>query len=257
MRASWFLRYLAENDLAQSAPALYIGLVIPYEHILAVLIVVGFPIWDMLETRALKASIDPRRKIRTYRRILAVEWGVSLLAWIAFRSQLFFTWPGANHTVLQKVGVSFVLGLVSASVVVLVLQVFVTRFNSKLHKKVLAVFKRIAFILPVTREERIWFLLVSLTAGICEEILYRGYLIRYLADAPMHYEVWIAIAISSLAFGLAHGYQGIGGVVGTGVLGVVMAVIFVVTGSLWLPITLHAIIDLRILFLVSPGETFV
>jgi len=230
--------------------------VILFQHFLAVLIVVGFPIWDMLETRALKASTDPRRKIRTYQRILLVEWGVSLLAWVAFRSQLFFTWPGANHTVLQKVGLSFVVGLVSASVVVLLLQVFVTRLNQKLHKKVLAVFKRIAFILPLSREERAWFLLVSLTAGICEEILYRGYLIQYLAGAPMHNEIWIAIGISSLAFGLAHGYQGIGGIVGTGILGAVMAVIFVVTGSLWLPITLHAIIDLRILFLVRPGERF-
>jgi uncharacterized protein len=230
--------------------------VIPYEHFLAVLIVVGFPTWDMLETRALKASTDPRRKIRTYQRILAVEWSASLLAWIAFRSQLFVIWPTAQHTALQKIGSSFVLGLVSAAVVVLLFQVVATRRNPKLHEKVLKAFKRIAFILPVSREERAWFLLVSLTAGICEEILYRAYLIRYLDDFPWHSEIWMAIAISSLAFGLAHGYQGIGGIIGTGMLGYVMAIIFVVTGSLWLPITLHAIIDLRILFLVRPGEMF-
>jgi membrane protease YdiL (CAAX protease family) len=228
--------------------------VIFFEHILAVLIIVGFPIWDHYETRALKASTDPRRKIRTYQRILGVEWGVSALAWIAFRFQLFSTWADANQIALRKVGSSFVLGLVSSAMVVLVLQVLLTRHNAKLHERVMRAFKRIGFILPVTREERAWFLLVSLTAGICEEILYRGFLIRYLGDVPWHCGIWVAIAISSLAFGLAHGYQGISGIAATGILGAVMAVIFVVTGNLWLPIAMHALIDLRVLFLIRPGE---
>jgi membrane protease YdiL (CAAX protease family) len=33
-----------------------------------------------------------------------------------------------------------------------------------------------------------------------------------------------------------------------------MAVIFLANGSLWLPMALHAIIDLRILLLFRPGD---
>jgi uncharacterized protein len=53
---------------------------------------------------------------------------------------------------------------------------------------------------------------------------------------------------------MAHGYQGLAGILGTALLGAFMAVIFLVTVSLWLPIALHAMIDLRILFLLRPGE---
>jgi uncharacterized protein len=228
--------------------------VITIEHVLAILVIVGFPIWDVLETRALKASTNPRRKIITYQRIIAIEWIASLIALIALRSQLLVVWPAARDTVLQKINLSFVLGLVSAFVIMLVLQVFITRCNAKLREKVLLAFRRMAFILPVTSEERIWFLLVSLTAGCCEEILYRGFLIRYFADFPWHKEIWMAIAISSLAFGLAHGYQGVTGIIGTAVVGALMAIVFFVTGSLWLPIALHAVLDLRVLFLLRPGE---
>lgn len=228
---------------------------ITVEHALAILVIVGFPIWDVLETRALKASTNPRRKIITYQRIIAIEWIASWIAFIALRSQLFVVWPAAHDAVLQKINLSFILGLVSAVVVVLVLQVFLTRHNAKLREKVLLAFKRIAFILPVTGEERTWFLLVSLTAGCCEEFLYRGFLIRYFAEVPWHKEIWMAIAISSLAFGLAHGYQGITGMIGTAVIGALMAMVFFVTGSLWLPIALHAVLDLRVLFLLRPGES--
>jgi membrane protease YdiL (CAAX protease family) len=134
------------------------------------------------------------------------------------------------------------------------LQVFVIRRNSKAREKILRAFKRLDFFLPITGEERAWFAVVSVTAGICEEVLYRGFLIRYLSDGPWHFGIWIALAIASISFGLGHGYQGLSGIIGTGVLGALIAVIFLATGSLWLPMALHAIIDLRVLLLLRPGD---
>jgi membrane protease YdiL (CAAX protease family) len=84
--------------------------------------------------------------------------------------------------------------------------------------------------------------------------LYRGFLIRYLANDPWHAGLWIAVAIASISFGLAHGYQGLSGIIGTTLLGTVMAVLFLACESLWLPMALHAIIDLRILVLLRPGD---
>jgi membrane protease YdiL (CAAX protease family) len=224
------------------------------EHLLALFLSIGVPIWDMLETRALKTSTDPRRKVLTYWRIAVVEWTAALIAWIALRSQVFLLWPGARHTSLEKLDRSFVLGLVLAFTIGSLVQAYLTRRNLKLREKTLGAFKRLAFILPVTREERAWFAAVSITAGVCEEVLYRGFLIRYLCDFPWHAGLLAALGISSIAFGMAHGYQGLAGILGTALLGAFMALIFVVTGSLWLPIALHAIIDLRVLFLLRPGE---
>jgi len=227
---------------------------IAFEHALALFLFVGVPIWDALETRALKTSTNPRRKVLSYRRILFVLWTAAIVAWIALRSSVFFIWPAVRQTALPGIGVSFVWGLVVAFVVGSLLQVVVIRFNEKAREKVLRAFKRLAFMLPITPEERAWFGLVSVTAGICEEVLYRGFLIRYLSNGPWHAGLWIALAIASISFGLAHGYQGLSGIIGTALLGAVMAVIFLSTGSLWLPMVLHAIIDLRVLLLLRPGD---
>jgi len=224
------------------------------EHVLALFLFVGVPIWDALETRALKTGTNPRRKIFAYRRILIFEWVAALVAWIALRSSVFFVWPAVRQSTAQKIGAPFAWGFAIAFVAGSLAQVILTRRSERMREKVVKAFKKLAFILPMTQEERAWFALVSITAGICEEILYRGFLIRYLSNGPWHAGVWIAFAVASVSFGLAHGYQGLSGIIGTAVLGAVMGVIFFATGSLWLPIALHAIIDLRVIFLLRPGE---
>jgi membrane protease YdiL (CAAX protease family) len=219
-----------------------------------VFLFIGVPVWDHFETRALKTSTNPRRKILSYQRILLILWTAAIVAWIPLRSSVFFTWPAVRQTTQQKIGTSFAWGVAIAFALGSLLQVFLTHRGAKLREKTLRAFKALAFILPATREERAWFAMVSITAGICEEVLYRGFLIRYLSEAPWHAGIWIAVAIASVSFGLGHGYQGLSGIIGTGLLGAVMALIFLATGSLWLPMALHAMIDLRVLLLLRPGD---
>jgi len=227
---------------------------IAYQHALALFLFVGVPIWDALETRALKTSTNPRRKILSYQRIVLILWAAAIVAWITLRSSVFFIWPEVHLAAQQKIGASFGWGFAIAFVLGSILQVVLVRRSATAREKMLRPFKRLAFILPVTQQERAWFALVSVTAGICEETLYRGFLIRYLANDPWHAGLWIAVAIASISFGLAHGYQGLSGIIGTTLLGAVMAVLFLASGSLWLPMALHAIIDLRILLLLRPGD---
>lgn len=224
------------------------------QHALALFLFLGVPIWDALETRALKTSPNPRRKILSYQRIVLFLWAAAIVAWIPLRSSVFFIWLAVHQTAAARIRVSFVWGFMIAFVIAGALQVVLTRRNPKLQDKTQKAFQSLAFILPMTSEERAWFALVSVTAGICEEVLYRGFLIRYLSNGPWHFGLWIALAIACLSFGLAHGYQGISGIIGTGLLGAVLAVIFLCTGSLWLPMALHAILDLRILFLLRAEE---
>ena len=227
---------------------------IAYQHALALFLFVGVPIWDALETRALKTSTNPRRKILSYQRIVLLLWAAAIVAWITLRSSVFFVWPEVHLAAQQKIGASFGWGFAIAFVLGSMLQVVLVRRSSTAREKMLRPLKRLAFILPVTQQERAWFALVSVTAGICEETLYRGFLIRYLSNGPWHAGLWIAVAIASISFGLAHGYQGLSGIIGTTLLGAVMAVLFLASGSLWLPMALHAIIDLRILLLLRPGD---
>ena len=94
---------------------------------------------------------------------------------------------------------------------------------------------------PQTPAEIRLFDMVSITAGVCEEILYRGLLLATLVSLV---GTWPAVAITSLIFGLGHAYQGISGIVKTGLVGLVLAWLTVSSGSLFIAIVLHTIIDL-------------
>lgn len=96
-------------------------------------------------------------------------------------------------------------------------------------------------IAPLTLGERRAFALVAATAGICEETLYRGLLIAVLAAVT---GIWPAVFLSSLIFGLGHAYQGVKGIGKTALAGLALALLFVGSGSLFIPMLLHAVGDL-------------
>jgi uncharacterized protein len=74
-------------------------------------------------------------------------------------------------------------------------------------------------ILPQSRPELAPFLALAITAGVCEEFLYRGFAMAALTRAGL--PVWLVVLLSSVLFGLAHLYQGRGGLLSTLVIGTV------------------------------------
>ena len=76
---------------------------------------------------------------------------------------------------------------------------------------------------------------------MCEELLYRGFLLWYLSRIT---ELWLAVVISALIFGAGHVYQGGKGMVRTACFGLVAAGLYLLTDSLWASMVLHAALDL-------------
>lgn len=83
--------------------------------------------------------------------------------------------------------------------------------------KLAALVNRIRRLLPATSAERSLWVLVSVTAGLCEEFLCRGWLLAFFSSALGF--VWVGLLVSSILFGFAHSYQGRSGILGTAVLG--------------------------------------
>lgn len=102
-------------------------------------------------------------------------------------------------------------------------------------------FGQLEAILPRDGRQLRWGLVVSVFAGVFEEIAYRGYLMAYFGA---WFGPWGALAASSLLFGMAHLYQGRWGVPVTTLLGALFGWLYIETGSLLLPILLHAAVDI-------------
>jgi hypothetical protein len=66
--------------------------------------------------------------------------------------------------------------------------------------------RQLGFLVPRTMREVALWIALSITAGICEEILFRAYLQRQLA--ALSGSSAIGIVASALIFGVAHGYEG-------------------------------------------------
>jgi CAAX protease family protein len=98
----------------------------------------------------------------------------------------------------------------------------------------------LAWFLPQDARDQRVFRGVSVTAGICEEWLVRGWLVALLTPLT---GVVGAFVISAVLFGIAHAYQGLSGIVKTGTVGLILSALAWATGSLWAPILVHAIAD--------------
>ncbi|NMF86224.1 CPBP family intramembrane glutamic endopeptidase [Nodosilinea sp. P-1105] len=104
-----------------------------------------------------------------------------------------------------------------------------------------------AFLVPRTPQERLWVGAIALGAGTSEELLYRGLLPALVVGVGV--PVAVAATIQAALFGLAHRYQGWQGVGYTALLGLLLGILVVSTGSLLVPIFLHVMIDLRLVLM--------
>lgn len=98
-------------------------------------------------------------------------------------------------------------------------------------------------------------LLVWTLAAFGEEMVYRGYLMNRVADLGRRTRfAWIcSVLLVNAAFGYAHAYQGITGIMDEGVMGLLLGLLYLGTGgSLAVPILAHGVqdtIDLVLIFL--------
>lgn len=97
-------------------------------------------------------------------------------------------------------------------------------------------------LLPRTRKEKAAFGLLSLSAGIGEELVFRSFLIPTLTLASG--SAGVALLVSSTLFGLLHAYQRVVGALRAAALGAVLGVPFLLCGSVLPSMLAHTALDL-------------
>jgi len=213
------------------------------DHLLIIIVFVVAPIYGLIDARrndAKEEAGQPFDRMRFYRETALEEWG--------FLAVLVATWFILDRPIVD---LGFVApggrGFWGGAVVLMLLTGFLLgawrmskrASNAEKTKHLESIGKLIKYI-PHNDRELSSFIGVSVTAGIVEEIVYRGFALWYLSHFM---PLWAAVVVSSVAFGFAHSYQGASGAFRCGLVGLAFGIFYVATGSIWLAIIAHAVFD--------------
>lgn len=212
------------------------------DHLIAVFLVVVAPLVGMREHERLvsqSARGMPGVRLRTYRQTMIKEWGgvtILLAVWLLAGRSLVALGFGGDSGLAAWIGWA----LTAVIVCGLVAQAILVPRHASSRQALRQQVESLRELIPQDEREARLFAALSITAGVCEEVAYRGFLLAY---ATSFVGLWPAVGLSSLVFGIGHAYQGPRGILKTGGVGLVMALLFVLTGGLWAPMLVHAAID--------------
>jgi CAAX protease family protein len=197
-----------------------------------------FWIWPR-HVRAVERG-EPGARAAAYVRTLIEEW---ILAGLVLALTFWNARPLATLGLMLPVGwrlaLGFGLSLVYGAVILVQGRALAGKSDAlaRLRTKV----EPLRALVPHTPAEFHRFVPLCFTAGICEELLFRGYLV-WVLRAWMG--LWPAAILSMILFGLAHAYQGFKFGVRAFFAGVFMGLLALTTGSILPGMALHALIDL-------------
>jgi len=213
------------------------------DHLLALTLAVFFPIRSATfgYRRLIRAPETevPRMRVWLYRQAVVIQWTLSALLlalWVWRRrswSDLGLVWHGGTRTNLAVA----VVVIVVAGVALQLPRAFRDPDTLARIRRRLAHMPRM---IPVGMDEMRLFYLLSFTAGVCEELLFRGFLFWY----AMHFMPWPwAAVVTVLLFGVGHSYQGPTGMITTAIAGSVFMGLYLASGSLYLSMLVHMLTD--------------
>ena len=217
--------------------------IIPADWAVLAFLAVFVPVWGWFDHRSFlrrESVADTDILSAEYMKTMAFHGVIAasvLVTWFVLGrdwKQLGFTDPNlAGHF---RIG-SFI---AAALLIGMVLNLLGGLVSGKGDAARLKAYGKLAPFLPKTARQHRWGMALSVSAGIAEEIAYRGFVMWMLA---FFMPVYAVIAVQAVVFGMAHAYQGWGGAVGTAILGAVIGLVYWATGSLVLPILLHVLVD--------------
>lgn len=215
----------------------------PIDHLLfAVLALLLAPRAWLTFRRLRGAAPEARARLRPRMYLFAMitQWSLSAIL-IVHWVWLGRMWVGLGLVPRITFGALGVLLGLAVMIVILVVQSRRPENRETAFERARARLEHVEALLPHTPGELKLFSGLAITAGICEELLFRGFMIWYL----QHWMGLIQAALlSSLLFGIGHAYQGVRGIVQTGLAGAFMAAVYLLSGSIYLCMLIHALMDL-------------
>ncbi|HXY26599.1 MAG TPA: type II CAAX endopeptidase family protein [Candidatus Acidoferrum sp.] len=184
-------------------------------------------------------TVSTMERLVLYASTIAFQWlAVAVVAWRVWAHKYTALQLGLFIPDLSKIVIAAIVGAATISTLQWLNLRRVGRIPVELRGPLQAVAERI---LPQSPVELLPYFALAITAGICEEFLYRGFTMAVLAQVGL--QTWLVVLLSSFLFGLAHSYQGRGGMVMTFVIGLVLGTSRISYDSLVPAIFWHSAVD--------------
>lgn len=228
------------------------------KYLLMLFLVAVGPVWDYFDTKSLKANPSGAARLGYYRRTILWFLIASAIAlWTTGWTGLFTlrgfgiraAWLDMHRWAWWTLGALVTL-FVLVQLVLPVVQVKL-KYGSRPYLEPRQ-FESLRFFLPSSWSERRWFAAFCVTAGFCEELLFRGFVLRELIALSLHLGLAGLAILASLIFGSHHLYLGRAGIVSTTVGGLLFTATLLLTGNLAAGMILHAAMDLSLLLYWRP-----
>ncbi len=215
-----------------------------FDHILLFLLGIVLPIFAVFQSQPeMKAvSFDTQMKKQVYYGNGIFQWICTILILIA--------WWGYSRSFADigfQIGTwsQLTVGLVGSFVLLYLIDVWSEVRNAKKVEETRKKWLKDIPILPSTFEEFKHFLFVAFTAGVCEEIIFRGFFINYFLAINENNTLgnWLAVLIPAFLFAFGHMYQGGKAVAKIMVMAIIFGWVYLLTNSLLLLMLIHFLVD--------------
>jgi membrane protease YdiL (CAAX protease family) len=223
---------MVTSALAQSASNRYHRATSPILTILVLALLGGWAFYGKIHVDRLSTAENPNR-VRLYLLTLVFEWLLFVLVVVGVRHRgapvsiiLGDQWRSVRQ-VLSDIGIAVGFWIGSTGILF---------FLGRLLR--VPALSNLEFIFPQGTIELTLWIGLSVTAGICEEMIFRGYLQRQFIALTKN--VPAGIVLSAAAFGAVHAYQGFRRAVLIGMFGAMFGVLAHWRGSVRPGIIAHA-----------------
>ena len=222
--------------------------------ILIVILTIFYPISGHYEIKKLKKSIadgDNNKKIKFYHETIFWSWIpvilILLLLLISGISvdSIGIKWIHIDTSSLSKWVVYPVIGFYFFYLLYYIYLIIIFKSNKDSRAKAAKRIPNFRWIFPITSKEKSAWSLLSISAGITEEIVYRGYLFYALAIVFPNLSLIHILFITVLIFGIGHIYLGMEVIKAT-ILGLIFGIFYIVFDSVIPVIIIHIVQDLAL-----------
>lgn len=204
----------------------------PLARGLAAFLVGVLPAFSVVQAKAVTRLPELPNRLKLYTSTVLGLWGLAIATAVVASES------GVNPRLLGVVTLPWaafaawlVFAMLGVTALILVFKAFGVGETRLIHHMI-----------PQTGIEKLAYAGVSLTAGICEELVFRGFLIATLTAATG--STPLAVILSAAVFGIAHAHQDAAGAARATLLALVLTAPLLVTGSLYPGIAAHALVDL-------------